>query len=112
MATTTKPWQEIAAEKQKLLLASIPQEWIIPSELKPSEDILDVMTFPKSSGFFTEDELAITASSASTIVDQISKGVWTAEKVTLAFSKMAAVGHQLVSISYFKHQEGSQNNVV
>lgn len=97
MATTQRPWQEIATQKQQELLDSIPSEWLISADIKPSDSTLDVSTFPATSGFFTDDELAITASSATDIVKKISTGEWTAETVTLAFSKQAAVAHQLVS---------------
>jgi amidase len=103
MTTTKQNWQDVAAAKRAATLASIPKEWLIPSNLMPADDVLDVTTFPKTSGLFTEEELKITAASASEIVDQISKKVWTAEKVTLAFCKTASVAHQLVSATHDSH---------
>lgn len=89
-------WQEIAAAKRASLQASIPSEWLIPPQLMPAEDVLDVTTFPKTSGLFTAEELHILDSGAADIYEKISKGAWTAEKVTIAFCKSAAVAHQLV----------------
>lgn len=54
----------------------------------PGDEVLDVTTFPESSGFFTKEELEIMMASASEIIAQISKKKWTAEKVTLAFCKL------------------------
>ena len=96
MASTRESWQDVAAAKRANILATIPSKWLIPKHLMPSDDVLDVTTFPGSSGFFTKEELEITAASASEIVAQISSKVWTAEAVTLAFCKAASVAHQLV----------------
>jgi amidase len=96
MVSSKESWQDVAAAKRAATLASIPSEWIIPSQMMPANDVLDVTTFPVSSGFFTKEELKIMAASASEIVRQISMKMWTAEIVTSAFCKAAAVAHQLV----------------
>ncbi|KAG0647462.1 Acetamidase [Hyphodiscus hymeniophilus] len=90
-------WQDVAAAKRKATLASIPSKWLIPAKLMPNDDVLDVTTFPKSSGLFTTAELNIMAATASEIVAQISKKVWTAEIVTLTLCKAASVAHQLIN---------------
>lgn len=93
----TKPrWQDIAAAKRKALLNSIPPEWRIPDDVKPPEDQLDVTIFPRKSGWFTEEELHITESSASALLERIWAKVWSAEQVAKAFCKRAAAAHQLV----------------
>ncbi|KAL1956424.1 hypothetical protein VTO42DRAFT_7310 [Malbranchea cinnamomea] len=94
---TVLPWQEIAARKRQDLLDSIPQEWIIPSELLPPESQHDVTTFATESGWFTAEELEITGSSASQILEKTTTGAWTAEAVTRAFCKRAAAAHQLTN---------------
>lgn len=91
-------WQEIAAAKRESLHASIPSEWLIPPQLIPAEDVLDITAFPKTSGLFTAEELLILDSGAADIYEKISKRAWTAEKVTVTFCKAAAVAHQLVCI--------------
>jgi amidase len=99
LISNKESWQGVAAAKRAATLASIPAEWLIPAHLMPADDVLDVTTFPEISGFFTKEELEITAVGASEIVRQISKKIWTAEKVTLAFCKAAAVAHQLVCLT-------------
>lgn len=89
-------WEKIGAKKRQALLASIPSEWLIPAELLPADTEDDVTTWPETSGWFTDDELAITNSSASELVPQLAEGKLTSEAVTRAFCKRAAAAHQLV----------------
>lgn len=93
----SKDWKTIAEAKRTALLASIPQEWVIPAEILPSDDQLDVTTFPDRSGFFTERELEITSTKAHTLLERIHARAWTSEEVTGAFCKRAAVAHQLTN---------------
>ncbi|KAF4759618.1 hypothetical protein N7455_012581 [Penicillium solitum] len=90
-------WESIAATKRQALKDSIPAEWVIPAAIFPPEDQLDVTTFPRESGFFTERELEITSISALTILSHLSSGSWTSEEVTKAFCKAAAVAQQLTN---------------
>lgn len=96
MAAPKQNWQEVAAAKRASLLASIPKEWLIPRDLMPGPDVLNIMDFRKSSGIFTEEELEITEATALGITDKISKSLWRAEQVASAFCKAAAIAHQLV----------------
>jgi amidase len=96
MADTKQGWQEAAAAKRASLLASIPSEWLIPKDILPAEHILDVTNFRKTSGLLTHKEIQITDAGAVDIVENISKGLWSAEEVALAFCKTAAIAHQLV----------------
>lgn len=96
MADTKRSWQEVAAAKRASLLASIPPDWMIPEDLMPAEHVLDVTDLRKTSGLLTGREIEITDAGAVEIATQISKGVWRAEEVTLAFCKAAAIAHQLV----------------
>lgn len=95
-STPQKSWQETAAAKRASLLASLPSEWLIPTDIIPAERVLDVTTFPQTSGLFTEEELAITGAGATQIIANISKGLWSAEKVASAFCRAATTAHQLV----------------
>ncbi|KGO48040.1 Amidase [Penicillium expansum] len=90
-------WELIATTKRQALKDSIPAEWVIPAAIFPPEDQLDVTTFPRESGFFTERELEITSISAITILSHLSSGSWTSEEVTKAFCKAAAVAQQLTN---------------
>jgi len=91
-----KSWEDIATAKRAELLKSIPEKWIIPDSIKPSETQLDVTNFPEKSGWFTPRELEITNKTASELLEHLVSGQWTSEEVTLAFCKRAAVAHQLV----------------
>ena len=92
-------WEETAASKVAEVIASIPTEWIIPASLMPSKTATNVSTFVAQSGMFGAHEVEITASSAVKIASKVSAQEWTAEEVTTAFCKSAAVSHQLVSQS-------------
>jgi amidase len=96
MADTKQDWQDVAAAKRASLLASIPSEWLVPPDLMPAEHVLDITDFRKTSGILTDREVEITDAGAVDIVSQISRGVWRAEEVALAFCKAAAIAHQLV----------------
>ncbi|KAJ9659988.1 hypothetical protein H2201_007093 [Coniosporium apollinis] len=90
-------WEQISAAKRKALLASIPKEWRVPTDILPPDSQLDVTGFPASSGWFTERELEITAASASVILANIKSRTWNAEEVVRAFSKRASAAHVLVN---------------
>lgn len=89
-------WTDISATKKAEVNARIPSEWLIPKDLLPPPSKTKVDDFVATSGFFTEGEIKITASSATDITANIVAGTWTAEEVTKAFCKSAAVSHQLV----------------
>lgn len=93
-------WQEVAAAKVEELIASIPAEWIIPASILPSKTTTNVSTFVAQSGMFNAREIEVTASSATKIAAQVAAREWTAEEVTRAFCKSAAVAHQLVCRCY------------
>ncbi|OCK82283.1 fatty-acid amide hydrolase [Lepidopterella palustris CBS 459.81] len=92
-----KAWVKNATAKRVALLASIPPEFLIPADIFPAESELDVIKFPKESKWFTAEELDITSTSASALLEKIATGVWTAEEVTTAFCKRAAAAHQLTN---------------
>jgi amidase len=96
MVDAKHDWQEAAAAKRAALLATIPTEWLIPKEILPAESVLDVTNFRKTSGLLTDKEIQITDAGAVDIVDKISKRLWSAEEVAVAFCKAAAIAHQLV----------------
>jgi amidase len=75
----------------------LPKEYRIPKDLLPGDDVKDVTRYPYESGLFTAKELEITDSSAPVILENIGKRKWTAVQVTNAFSKRAAVAHQLTN---------------
>jgi amidase len=93
----TRDWQDIAKAKQAALLDSIPKQWRIPDELMPPESQLNVTGFPKDSGFFTQDELKYTSATIPELLQKVHSGNWKTVDVIQAFSKRAAVGHQLTN---------------
>jgi len=89
-------WEKIAAGKRAALAESIPTQYRIPQDKIPLESQLDVTTWPKESGWFTPNELEITESTASAILNKVASKTWSAEQVTSAFCKRAAAAQQLV----------------
>ncbi|KAL4948248.1 amidase signature domain-containing protein [Aspergillus filifer] len=65
-------WEAIAEKKCQALKSSIPAEWVIPKDIFPPEDQLDVTTFPRESGIFTDRELEITSTPAQTSSQQLT----------------------------------------
>jgi amidase len=96
MALLEQDWQEVAAVKRADLLSSIPHDWVIPRDILPADNVLDVTVFRRTSGMLTAKEIRITDTGAVDIVEKISKRLWSAEEVALAFCKAAAIAHQLV----------------
>lgn len=92
----TSQWQVISAKAKQKVLDDIPSEWRIPAAQLPRDDVLDVTGFPAQSGLLSDLDLQITESFATEIVARIAKGDWTAEDVTRAFCRRAAIAHQLV----------------
>ncbi|KAH7112465.1 acetamidase [Dendryphion nanum] len=100
-------WEQVAAAKRAALSEQIPLEYRIPNHLIPPEAQLDVTPFPKESGWFSQKELEITESNATTILHNIASRAWSAEEVTKAFCKRAAAAHQLTNcLSEIFFQEG------
>lgn len=96
-------WEEIAQKKRAELAHTIPNEWVIPDNIKPPESQLDVTGFPEQSGWFTPRELEITSTSATEILAKTTTGQWTAEEITLAFCKRASAAQQLVRLQVNMH---------
>ncbi|KAF2674562.1 amidase [Microthyrium microscopicum] len=90
-------WEEIAASKRASLLKSIPQEWRIPDHIKPADDVLDVSSFQKTSGWFTENELEITGQTVEQLLNKLASGALSSLDVTKAFCKAASAAHQLTN---------------
>lgn len=90
-------WEKIAKAKQAALAESIPSEYRIPKDLLPPDSQLDVTTWPKQSGWFSQKELEITGSTASEILQKIASKAWSSEDVTKAFCKRAAAAQQLTN---------------
>ena len=85
-------WENTAQDKKNRIAESIPKEWRI--EAIPQDD--NVMSYAKSSGILSDEELSITESSAVDLVARLAAGELTSVAVTTAFCKRAALAQQLV----------------
>ncbi|KAF5529758.1 acetamidase-A, partial [Fusarium napiforme] len=102
-------WKSLAAKKKGELEATIPQEWRIKNF--PTDN--SVMSFPKDSGILTSEELVITESPATELVQDLAAGKLTSVAVTTAFCKRAALAYQLASrlLSTIPHQDGLETTM-
>lgn len=100
-------WKSLVSAHVAKQRRSIPSAWILEEEkLKtlaasgsPREGRLIELQAVRHSGLLSHTELNITEShSASSILQRIQSQELTAEEVTLAFCKRAAVAHQLASL--------------
>jgi amidase len=94
--TSAQNWEKVAEAKRARLAESIPQEYRVPQQHLPPDSQLDVTTWPKESGWFSSEELEITGSTATELLQKIASKTWSSEKVTRAFCKRAAAAQQLV----------------
>ncbi|KAF5662235.1 general amidase [Fusarium heterosporum] len=94
---TTPSWKDISDNKIEALNSSIPDEWRVPDDLLPPKDQVDVTKWPETSGWFTQDELAITSLTAAELVEKLASGSLKSEHVTKAFCKRACAAQQLTN---------------
>jgi len=89
-------WSEIGLRKRQAREALIPSAWRINVEEYASRsNILDV---PLTCGILSQNELHITSHfDAVDLIENIRSGNFSAEEVTIAFCKRAAIVQQLVS---------------
>ena len=99
-----RTWQEICSEKREKRNNAIHWAWRIPNveTFTAKTNLLDV---PALSSILTESELHITTDyDAVGIVEAIRERLFTAEAVTTAFCKRAAIAQQLVSSQLHFHK--------
>ncbi|KAF8246482.1 amidase signature enzyme [Wilcoxina mikolae CBS 423.85] len=88
-------WEEIGRQKRQERDSKIPDQWRLQNIDKSRTDVISV---PRECGLLTDRELDITENyDAKGIVDAIARQRWTAEEVTIAFCKRAAIAQQLVN---------------
>ncbi|KAL5119791.1 hypothetical protein ACEQ8H_002397 [Pleosporales sp. CAS-2024a] len=95
--TSAQSWEKVAEAKRARLAEAIPPEYRIPEQQLPAESQLDVTRWPKESGWFSRQELEVTDSPATNILQKIASRTWSSEKVIRAFCKRAAAAHQLTN---------------
>ena len=92
-----------AARRRDSLSNKIPSEWRLSTSWTSSTGSNvshNVLAVPRESGILTKKELSITEDyDATALLERIASGVFSSYEVTLAFSKRAAIAHQVVSLS-------------
>lgn len=95
MSKVYKNYKIIAAEKQLERQSKIPKEWLLRSE--QYQGVSNLMQVPRTCGILSETEYHITSNfDATALLEKLKDGVWSAEQVTIAFCKRAAIAQQLV----------------
>lgn len=88
-------WQEIGLQKRAVRDSLIPDAWKIEKKYYPSGS--SVLDLPETFGILSAEEVKITSKyDAVDIVGLIKDGKHSAEAVTTAFCKRAAIAQQLV----------------
>ncbi|KAJ1325450.1 Amidase [Microdochium nivale] len=86
-------WQDRARGKREQLAAAIPADWRI-KELPDADSVVD---YAQSSGLLSAQELAMTESTAASLVADMGAGRLRSVDVVLAFCKRAALAQQLTN---------------
>lgn len=109
MSSTTNLYHRIAADKKLQQSSKIPKDWLIPPIQHLNLTNLMAISFTLTRGLLSEVERSITSDhDATALLEKLKAGIWSAEQVTTAFCKRAAIAHQLVSKFYFHYcQAGS-----
>ncbi len=88
------PWKAIAERKRAERQSRIPKEWLLSSP--PLSSNPDVRSIPRTSGILNSKELEITENyDATSLAEAIRSRKFTAEAVTIAFCKRAAIAQQV-----------------
>lgn len=104
--TTPPPatdWETSTRQKRESLVAKIPKQWLLPSNLQRTlheheHATLNVLAIPQSSGLLTPQELEITEHyDATQLVELMSTGQLRSVDVVTAFCKRAAIAQQCVN---------------
>ncbi|KAK4203467.1 Acetamidase [Triangularia verruculosa] len=91
----TESWEIRAAGKRQSILDQIPKEWkLSTADINKAKAQRDI-TGPFIEQFLDNEEIKITSYDAVELVNQIQQGKLTAVQVTTAFSKRAAIAHQI-----------------
>ena len=98
MSEVLKDYQTISAKKRLQRQSKIPKEWLLPEGHHGATNVMDV---PLTCGLLSDVECDITSNfDATALLEKLKGGEWSAEQVTVAFCKRAAIAHQLVRIHY------------
>lgn len=96
MQEPTLNYHTIAASKILQRQSKIPKEWLLLANYHGTTDFMEV---PSICGILDDVECKITSNHHATdILEKLRGGEWSAEQVTVAFCKRAAIAHQLVCL--------------
>ncbi|KAJ4304626.1 hypothetical protein N0V90_000152 [Kalmusia sp. IMI 367209] len=100
MSEVLRDYRTISAEKKLQRQSKIPKEWLLPQSYHGATNFMDI---PLTCGLLSEVECDITSNfNATALLENLKGGGWSAEEVTVAFCKRAAIAHQLVRVLYQK----------
>lgn len=93
----SKPdYRQIAAEKKLQQANKIPKAWLISADTHRNSG--NVLGVPVTCGILDKVECEITSEyDATALLEKLKSGIWSAEQVTIAFCKRAAIAQQLVN---------------
>jgi amidase len=95
MSLRMRDYRVIAARKQTERNNKIPPQWLIDSALCNATSVLHT---PVVCGVLSDLECDITSNfDATALLEKLREGAWSAEQVTTAICKRAAIAQQLVS---------------
>jgi amidase len=88
-------WKDLANDKKRRQLESIPKEWLI---VVPPDEVVDVTKYPEDCGLLSAKDIQITNTGLDDLLRKLASGEWSSVEVTTAFYKRAIVAHQLVGL--------------
>ncbi|KAH7109824.1 amidase signature domain-containing protein [Dendryphion nanum] len=96
MTALPEKWQIVSWQKKDEQHARIPSAWLLKSS--PSPDVKTYIDIPRKSGILSKEEIRITEEYDGTgLAEAIRKRELTSVDVVRAFSKRAAIAHQLTN---------------
>lgn len=86
-----------AEDKRAEQMSKIPRDWIL-SPVPSVEDVPDALEYIRSSNLLTREELMITETTdVAVLLEKLATGQLSSVQVVAAFSKRAAIAHQLTT---------------
>ncbi|KAI0799023.1 putative fatty-acid amide hydrolase [Xylaria sp. FL0064] len=96
MSSPPQDYKTIAAEKVARQRSKIPEAWRLFPQI--TKNAINLMQIPTTCGVLSDVECDITSNyDATALLAKLKAGTFSAEQVTVAFCKRAAIAHQLVN---------------
>ncbi|KUI61470.1 hypothetical protein VP1G_08646 [Cytospora mali] len=90
-------WEKQAKICRDIRDNSIPKQWLLESAKLPSTEQVTVVNVPSESRALTPEDITITESDVSEILEAYKSGKWTVRQVVTAFLKKAVIINQLTN---------------